>query len=262
MRNSTFSALCFFAFSAITQGCFFAPPDRDEPKESNTTEGVATQDLLGYFSAQSGGQTLRVYARIGRAGEASDFLRTGAGDQMVAEIDGVRVPLTLQASGIEQRYVASVAAPASQANVKIMLERSTGTSALGSTAIVPAPFQLEGPAELPVGGFELSTDLKDLGTTTSAFGVSVTSKGSLPVEVEGACVANGRETLYAKLQDGKLKVPGVTLAAGTSSCDALVRLKLTTKGSLDPAFARSSSFLDEAEFVAEQTRIVRGTLRT
>jgi hypothetical protein len=67
--------------------------------------------------------------------------------------------------------------------------------------------------------------------------------------------------LYAKLQDGKLKVPGVTLAAGTSSCDALVRLKLTTKGSLDPAFARSSSFLDEAEFVAEQTRIVRGTLR-
>jgi len=263
MRNT---ALSLLALSFCTQACFFLPQDAEEApkqepaKETNTTEGVATADLLGYFSAQSDGETLRVFARIGKAGGISDFVRTGPGDSMFAEIDGVRVPLTLAASGIEQRYVAQIPAPSAQSTVKIMLERSAGTSALGSTAIVPAPFRLEATGEFRAGGFELSTDLKDLGTTTTVFGVSVTSKGSVPVEIEGPCVVNGRETVYANVQGGKVLVPSVTLAAGTSQCEALVRLKLTTKGSLDPAFAGSSSFFDKAEFVAEQTRVVRGTL--
>lgn len=271
MRNTALSTLSLLALSFCTQACFFIPENAEEAQrqepakaepESNTTEGVATADLLGYFSAQSDGETLRVFARIGKAGGISDFVRTGPGDDIFAEVDGVRVPLALQASGIEQRYVAQIPAPIAQSTVKIMLQRAAGTSALGSTALVPAPFRLEGSSEFQAGGFELATDLEDLGTTTTtAFGVSWTSKGSVPVEVEGPCVVNGHETVYANVQGGKVKVPSVTLAAGTNQCDALVRLKLTTKGSLDPAFAGSSSFFDKAEFVAEQTRVVRGTLR-
>jgi hypothetical protein len=81
------------------------------------------------------------------------------------------------------------------------------------------------------------------------------------VEIEGPCVVNGAETRRATLKDGRLRVPSVTLAAGVTHCEAQVRVKLTTKGSLDRAFASSASIFDTAEFVAEQTRVVHATLR-
>jgi hypothetical protein len=235
MRRIALLSLVFFplfACSFSTTGS--APPPT--PKSSV----LATSVMWPSMSAQSDGQTLKVYAAVLKD---SDFVELDTGDFFVASVQGGQSGIVLSRepdTNGKIHYFATFPSPAAASAVTIAFNRGTGfLAAPSSTTTVPPPFTITSPAP---GTLKLGSPL---GVTISpAPVIAGGAMEQMTIAVSGTCLqdSNPLPLTFDTAGNATFDTHMLKLVQGaTAGCDVYVQVRHEFNGPADAAFANAST---------------------
>jgi hypothetical protein len=233
---------------AMASGCSFhssssgssGPTGGSTPPPPPTSSELATSEMWPSMSAQSDGQTLKVYASVL---EGSDFVDLDTGDFFVANVQGGESGIVLTkepATPGKIHYFATFPAPQGASTVTIDFMRQHGfQSAPSSVTTVPAPFTITSAAPTSVRwGTVLSL------TVSPPPVISNAAMEQMTVAVSGACIqsADPFPVTFDTAGNAAFQTALLKPNPGTNTgCDLNVQVRHEFNGPADAAFANAGS---------------------
>ncbi|MFZ4738420.1 MAG: hypothetical protein ACOYM9_20855 [Bradymonadia bacterium] len=214
---------------------------------SMSSEDVDTDGMYAQIGveARGNGQTeVRVSLRAGDA-DSMTWIELDGGDRLYAEREDLRVRLSEYDSTFEQfEYGTALDGEFVGTPVRVELRRERFADADNSVVSLPAPFDLK------VGN---AGQTFETGVDAVALRWGQGSADTIAVEVEGDCILDYRTS--AMPDTGAFELPPQALEAYSgegegSTCSAVVRVRRTRVGALDPQF-------EGGRITASQVREVR-----
>lgn len=224
------SLLLLALASALAAGCTVTTDSApNKPPPTSTT--LATGDVWPSMSAQSDGQTLKVYAALLKG---SDFVLLDGDESFTASVGTQTVILQREpyTNGGAIHYFATLAAPTVATDVAIAFHRTGGRTDAVSHVTVAAPFEVTSPAPPSFRiGSSLAVQISpppakgDAGdrTTLAFFGdcLADSSPRAIAFDAEGA---------------GSFDTAQLVLKKGATGCDVSVMVRHETLGKSDATF--------------------------
>jgi hypothetical protein len=214
---------------------------------SMSSEDVDTDGMYAQIGveARGNGQTeVRVSLRAGDA-DSMTWIELDGGDRLYAEREDLRVRLSEYDSTFEQfEYGTALDGEFVGTPVRVELRRGRFADADNSVVSLPAPFDLK------VGN---AGQTFETGVDAVALRWGQGSADTIAVEVEGDCILDYGTS--AMPDTGAFELPPQALEAYSgegegSTCSAVVRVRRTRVGALDPQF-------EGGRITASQVREVR-----
>jgi len=214
---------------------------------SMSSEDVDTDGMYAQIGveARGNGQTeVRVSLRAGDA-DSMTWIELDGGDRLYAEREDLRVRLSEYDSTFEQfEYGTALDGEFVGTPVRVELRRERFADADNSVVSLPAPFDLK------VGN---AGQTFETGVDAVALRWGQGSADTIAVEVEGDCILDYGTS--AMPDTGAFELPPQALEAYSgegegSTCSAVVRVRRTRVGALDPQF-------EGGRITASQVREVR-----
>jgi hypothetical protein len=222
--------ISFLILLSVFTGCAVHTSTEPQPPPTSTT--LATNAMWPSMSAQSDGQTLKVYAALLKG---SDFVLLDGGEYFTATVGAQSVIMSQEPyTDGKIHYLATFAAPAVAADVVIDFHRAGGRIEAGMSRTAVAPVFTISSAAPPSVARGAVLDI--------AIAPSPVTKGDptdrMTLAFSGTCVdndsphqvtfdANGHTTFDTSL---------VPLVKNTHGCDLSVQVRHETLGQSDPAF--------------------------
>lgn len=229
----------FLLFPIVSVACALAGCTvhaSDTPKPSPSSSTLATSEMWPSMSAQTDGQTVKVYAALLKG---SDFVLLADGEYFTATFAGQSIVLQREpyVDGGKIHYFATFAAPAAANDVVIAFHRLSGKiEAAQSVTTIPAAFTITSPAP---PSFKIGTTLN-----IAISPVPVTKMdGSdyMTVAFNGDCLADSNPAMITFDVEGTAKVDTskIVLKKGMTGCDVGVQIRHETRGKSDVAFSEA-----------------------
>jgi hypothetical protein len=210
--------------------------------EDVDTDGMYAQ--IGVEARGNGQTEVRVSLRAGDA-DSMTWIELDGGDRLYAEREDLRVRLSEYDSTFEQfEYGTALDGEFVGTPVRVELRRERFADADNSVVSLPAPFDLK------VGN---AGQTFETGVDAVALRWGQGSADTIAVEVEGDCILDYGTS--AMPDTGAFELPPQALEAYSgegegSTCSAVVRVRRTRVGALDPQF-------EGGRITASQVREVR-----
>jgi hypothetical protein len=215
-------------------GCALHSSDNATPPPPPESATLATNAMWPSMSAQSDGQSIRVYAAVL---EGSDFVVLSDGEYFIATGAGQSIQMQREAytDGSKIHYLATFPAQTTATNITIDFHRASGrVEAAMSQAIVAPAFAITSAAP---PSFKLGTNLSIAISPVVATKGDVTDR--MAIAVTGDCIDDTTPTTTATFDvDGATIFDSslIKLKKGSTGCDVGVQVRHETLGKSDPAF--------------------------
>jgi hypothetical protein len=246
VMNRTFLGY-LLAASAVASlaGCASSSTSKAQPEPPVNSSTATTKELRLSFSAQSDGQSVRVYASafVAVPGKGNKPAVLDSGDFFSAKMGdkGEDVVLTREAFDDDVvHYMAVFPSPAEPTDVTLSLTRPAGKiSAPTSVVHLPAPFQI---TSTPPVAVKIGAPLP----------VSVTPapKDKFDVDVEGACIKDKKKSFFGVLSfdtEGSATFDTKAIEtdpSGSPGCDVTIYVRALKYGTVAPELAGGVGILD------------------
>lgn len=206
--------------------------------------GCVAEETMSSEDIRTGGiaATIEVWANSASQSTAKATLQAGGDEGNVYVVLDNGDVLRATAAGTTQtmrstdegRYEASFAVGAADTEFKIELDRNGDDDALNNVGLLPAPFDITAPTDVP------SRANNDITISWAPSGTG----DSMRLEIDGPCIF-----MYNKSQvsdTGSYSIPKGELdstgGSNPETCDLTVTMKRIRGGSVDAALDRESSF--------------------
>ncbi len=236
---------CFVGTSSTSDGTNVYPPPGKTAPVLPTSSAITTRQMRASLSAQSDGQSIKIYAGVFYSDQAIVLEK---GDYFTAQLPGAEAIVLTREQGTKDdvaHYSGTLPEQTEAVDVIIALNRNPGwVSAPSSKIHLPAPFQITSTAP-PTAHRGDSLPIQITPAPTSKV---------LGLNVDGDCLDKTRSELISVIggfdADGKTSfdTSHLYLASNSSSCAISLSVRVETSGELDPAFGGGvSGSLDGAD---------------
>lgn len=215
-------------------GCTFHSSETTASKPPPSSDTLATSEMWPSMSAQTDGQTVKVYAALLKG---SDFVLLADGEYFTATFAGQSIVLKREpyVDG-KIHYFATFAAPTTASDVVIAFHRISGKSeAAQSATTIPAAFAITSAAP---PSFKIGTTLN---IAISPPPITKTDGTDfMSVAYNGDCIADSNPQPVTFDVEGVAKVDTskIVLKKGASGCDVGVQVRHETRGKADAAYSQ------------------------
>lgn len=228
-------SLLLLALALPLAGCTINSSTASEPTPPPTSSSLATNAMWPSMSAQSDGQTLRIYAALLKG---SDFVQLDDGDFLTATVGDQSIVLSREPY-VEGKihYFATFPAPVASADVVIDFHRTAGHQAATSKTVVPASFEITSPAPVSVHvGSKLTINVQPPPITSND------ATDRMTLAFNGDCLATTDPIAVKFDSEGSttFDMSQLVLNKGATGCSLGVEVRHETSGPSDSAYASAS----------------------